>query len=69
VEGTRDVVSALIAVGADVNATHDHGFTVLMSAVSSSNRCSDIIDALVDAVADPLAVSDFGWNAFHARLT
>lgn len=67
-DGERDVVSALIAVGADVNATHDHGFTVFMSAVSSSERCLDIIDALVDAGADPLAVSDFGWNAFHAAI-
>ena len=33
-----DTAAALIEAGADVNATHDHGYTVFMSAVGSDRN-------------------------------
>lgn len=58
---------ALIEVGADVNATHDHGYTVFMSALGMG-RTPELIRLVVDAGADPHAVSEHGWNAFHAAI-
>src|SRR5882724_101730 len=67
-DGSIDGVKALLSVGANVNATHDRGFTVFMSAVSSSERSLDIMDVLLEAGANPSAVSELGWNAFHAAI-
>jgi ankyrin repeat protein len=67
-DGSLDGVKALLSVGANVNATHDRGFTVFMSAVSSSERSLKIIKVLVEAGANPWAVSELGWNAFHAAI-
>jgi len=67
-DGSLDGVKALLSVGANVNATHDRGFTVFMSAVSSSERSLEIINVLVEAGANALAVSDLSWNAFHAAI-
>jgi ankyrin repeat protein len=67
-DGSLEGVKALLSVGANVNATHDRGFTVFMSAVSSSQRSLEIMNALVEAGANALAVSDLGWNAFHAAI-
>lgn len=60
-------VRALIEAGADVNATHDHGYTIFMSAVGSG-RVPDVLRLLVASGADPHAVSDRGYNAFHAAI-
>lgn len=60
-------IKALIAAGADVNATHDHGYTVFMSAVGS-NRYPALLRTLVAAGANPHAVSEYGYNAFHAAI-
>lgn len=66
-EESIDIVRALIAAGADVNATHDHGFTIFMSAVGSG-RHPEILRLLIGAGADPHALSDYGYNAFHAAI-
>lgn len=60
-------VRALIACGADVNATHDRGYTVFMSAVGSE-RHPDALRLLIESGADPHAVSELGYNAFHAAI-
>lgn len=67
-DGSLEGVKALLSVGANMNATHDRGFTVFMSAVSSSERSLEIMKVLVQAGADPRAVSELGWNAFHAAI-
>lgn len=67
-DGSVDGVRAFLSVGANVNATHDRGFTVFMSAVSSSERNLEILRLLIEAGADPRAVTDLGWNAFHAAV-
>ena len=59
---------ALIAAGADVNATHDRGYTVFMSAAAASERNPAVLRCLVAAGADPHAVSDLGYTAFHAAI-
>jgi len=61
-------VDALLAAGADVNATHDRGFTVFMSAASASERDPQILERLVAAGADPHATTELGYNAFHAAI-
>lgn len=58
---------ALIAAGADVNATYDRGYTVFMSAVGSS-RHPDVMRCLIESGADPQAVTELGYNAFHAAI-
>lgn len=68
VEGELERAKALLAVGADVNATHDRGFTVFMCAVSSMERSPEMMQLLLDAGADPHAISELGWNAFHAAI-
>jgi len=67
-DGSLEEVKALVSVGANVNATHDRGFTVFMSAVSSSERSLEIMTFLAEAGANPKAVSELGWNAFHAAI-
>lgn len=60
-------IKALVAAGADVNATHDHGYTVFMSAVGSGRHPS-VLRLLIESGADPHAVSEYGYNAFHAAI-
>lgn len=60
-------VRALIEAGANVNATHDRGYTVFMSAVGSG-RHPALLRLLVASGADPHAVTDCGYNAFHAAI-
>ncbi|MBX3385047.1 MAG: ankyrin repeat domain-containing protein [Phycisphaeraceae bacterium] len=60
-------VRALIEAGANVNATHDHGYTVFMSAVGSG-RYPELLRVLVASGADPHAASEYGFNAFHAAI-
>lgn len=60
-------VRALIEAGADVNATHDHGYTIFMSAVGSG-RVPDVLRLLVASGADAHAASDRGYNAYHAAI-
>lgn len=60
-------IRALIEAGANVNATHRNGHTVLMSAVGSG-RYPELLRLLVQAGANPHAVSDSWNNAFHAAL-
>jgi uncharacterized protein len=67
-DGSLEGVKALVSVGANVNATHDRGFTVFMSAVSSSERSLEMMNVLLEAGANPHAVSELGWNAFHAAI-
>jgi uncharacterized protein len=65
--GNMQMLRALIAAGADVRATHDHGYTLLMDSVGSS-RMQEIASELLAAGLDPHAVSEFGYNAFHAGV-
>ncbi|MEZ6241482.1 MAG: hypothetical protein R3B57_00410 [Phycisphaerales bacterium] len=58
----------LIAAGADVNETRDHGYTLFMSAVGAIERDRRVLEALIEAGADPHAVSEYGYNAYHAAL-
>lgn len=67
-DGSLEGVKALLSVGADVNATHDRGFTVFMSAVGAMERNLEIINTLLEAGADPHAITELGWNAFHAAV-
>ncbi|MDX2117536.1 MAG: ankyrin repeat domain-containing protein [Planctomycetota bacterium] len=60
-------VKALIEAGASVNAAHDRGYTVFMSAVGSG-RYPALLRLLVASGADPHAVSELGYNAFHAAI-
>ncbi len=60
-------VRALIEAGANVNATHDRGYTVFMSAIGSS-RTPTVLRLLVASGADPHAVTELGYNAFHAAI-
>lgn len=66
-EDGMETIRALIECGADVNATHDNGYTVFMSALGS-NRHQPMLRLLVEAGADPHAVSELGYNAFHAAI-
>jgi ankyrin repeat protein len=68
VEGDLGRAAALIAAGADVNATHDRGYTVFMSAVSSMDRSPEVIALLIASGADPRAVTHLGYTAFHAAI-
>ncbi len=60
-------IRALIEAGANVNATHDRGYTVFMSAVGSS-RHPAVLRLLIESGADPHAVTELGYNAFHAAV-
>lgn len=60
-------VRALIEAGANVNATHDRGYTVFMSAVGSG-RYPALLRLLVASGADPHAITECGYNAFHAAI-
>lgn len=62
-----DVAQAVIAAGANVNATRDHGYTLFMSAVGS-NRDPQMLRLLIASGADPHAVSEYGYNAWHAAI-
>lgn len=66
--GNPSRMRALIAVGANVNAVHDRGYTVFMSAASAMERQVECLRLLIEAGADPRAVSDLGWNALHAAV-
>jgi len=66
--GAMDRIRALISGGADVNATHDRGYTVFMSAAASMERHVDVMRLLVTSGANPHAVSELGHNAFHAAI-
>jgi ankyrin repeat protein len=66
--GSLEGVKALLSVGADVNATHDRGFTVFMSAVGAMERNMEIINTVLETGADPHAITELGWNAFHAAV-
>lgn len=60
-------VRALIEAGANVNAAHDRGYTVFMSAVGSG-RYPALLRLLVASGADPHTVTELGYNAFHAAI-
>jgi ankyrin repeat protein len=68
VRGDLQQARILLEAGADPNATHDRGFTVFMSAVSSMDRAPDMLRLLLEAGADPHATTELGWNAFHAAI-
>ncbi len=60
-------IRALVEAGADVNATHDRGYSVFMSAVGSG-RHPEVLRFLIASGADPHAVTELGYNAFHAAI-
>lgn len=67
-DGSLDRVRWFMAAGGDVNATHDRGYTVFMTAVSSMDRSVEVMEALVAGGANPHAVTELGYNAFHAAV-
>jgi ankyrin repeat protein len=67
-DGAVKQAAGLLAAGANVHDTHDRGYTVFMSAVSSPERSIEMMRLIVDAGADPHAVTELGWNAFHAAI-
>ncbi len=67
IEGVERMRS-LVAAGADVNETHDHGYTAFMSAAGSLERDREVLKCLIELGADPHAVSDYGHNAYHAAV-
>ena len=67
-DGSLRKIETFLALGADVNHVHDHGYSVFMHGVGSSERSMEIIKALLSAGANPKLVSELGWNAFHACL-
>jgi ankyrin repeat protein len=60
-------IRGLIAAGADVRGTHDRGYTVFMSAVGSG-RDPAVLRLLIESGANPHAVTELGYNAFHAAI-
>ncbi len=71
IEGIEELprMQALVKNGANVNAhTDKHGYTLFMSAAGSMERDRRVLEYLVEAGADPHAVSDLGYNAFHAAI-
>lgn len=60
-------VRAYIDAGANVNAVYDRGYTVFMSAMGSS-RDPAVYRLLVERGADPHAVTELGYNAWHAAI-
>jgi ankyrin repeat protein len=66
--GDRVSAEALLAAGAEPNLSWDRGFTLFMSACGSASRDLVIIRMLVEHGADPHAVTELGWNAFHAAI-
>ncbi len=60
-------VQAFIAAGADVTAADEDGYTMFMSALGGA-RYLPVLQTLVAAGANPLAVTNYGSNAFHAAI-
>lgn len=65
-EAAMPRIRALIEAGADVNARH-RGYTVFMSAVGSF-RHPAVLRLLIASGADPHALTEQGYNAFHAAV-
>ena len=64
--GSLDTVKSLIANGADVNAAFGNGWTPLFTASASpQNKADMIVDALLNAGADPLHRDVDGATALH----
>lgn len=58
----------LLALGSDPSFRFDHGYTVFMAAAGNSERSPEVMRALKSAGADIHAVSDLGYNAWHAAI-
>jgi len=67
-DGNVERAAGLLAAGANVHSTHDRGYTVFMSAVSSPERSIDMMQLIIGAGGNPHAVTELGWNAFHAAV-
>jgi cytohesin len=67
-DGNVERAAGLLAAGANVHSTHDRGCTVFMSAVSSPERSIDMMQLIIGAGGNPHAVTELGWNAFHAAV-
>lgn len=61
-------VRVLLALGSDPDATFDQGYTVFMAAAGDSERSPEVMRAVRDAGADIHAVSELGYNAWHAAI-
>jgi ankyrin repeat protein len=67
-DGSILAVDALLAVGADCNATYDRGFTIFMTAAGFMERSTKMMSRIVRAGANVHAVSELSYNAFHAAI-
>ncbi len=61
-------VRLLLTLGSDPGATFDQGYTVFMAAVGNSERSPEVMRAIRAAGADIDAVSELGFNAWHAAI-
>ena len=62
-EGHTDVVIALIAAGADVNAQNERGYTPLHWAADRGH--TETVRALIDSGADVNLADNSGWTPLH----
>jgi hypothetical protein len=60
------IVELLLVHHANPNAANEAGVTPLIFAACSSDGAADMIRELIDAGADPTAVSNTGWTAMAA---
>lgn len=65
--GDHAAIRELVAAGADVAETDEHGDTILMAAAGSLQP-PEILELIVSLGVDPNAISDFGLNALHSAV-
>lgn len=65
--GDHAAIRGLIAAGADVAETDEHGNTMLMTAAGALQP-PEILELIVSVGLDPNATSDFGLNALHSAV-
>lgn len=65
--GDHAAIRELIAAGADILETDEHGHTLLMMAAAAMQPL-EFLRLLVSSGVDPHATSDFGLNAFHIAV-
>lgn len=68
VEGDLEMTRLLIEHGADVNAKVDYGYTVLMNAVSVTERDPEIVRLLLKSGADVNARTSDGYTPLHCAI-
>ncbi|MFO0834693.1 MAG: ankyrin repeat domain-containing protein [Phycisphaerales bacterium] len=65
--GDHAAIRELVAAGADVAETDEHGNTILMAAAGALQP-PETLELIVSVGVDPNAISDFGLNALHSAV-